>query len=683
MLAWLALLSPAFPTRAPTAPKWPNATKCRASIASNLCTHIVCDELGADRNCSDPLVCYRCAMLNFAAFTSTKKEPVAVECPCIGPNRAANRGCAATNQLNAAEAMANACGLPSPTEEASTVVSLPDGRKLKGFVPRGYPSAQHRTFRGIPYAAPPVGDLRWRPPQAYPAWHGVRDAKEFGATCAQLGPGWTSILGVKSSSEDCLFLNVYAPLPSSSIGGSAFGMYPTMLYMPAGQLTWGSSADLENLVAPQIPVAADVIFITANYRVGPAGFLAMEAMRSRSPTGSVGNYGTLDQRAVLQWIRDNIVAFGGDPSNVVLWGESAGASIVSDHIVLKRSQPLFSKAIIESGAFNPWAYKTLRTAEANARHLAQNLNCSGPNATSGVPHPSDAALVKCLLNASIEDLNFWSDDVMGAASAFPYTLPYSNRMDKCLWGPTIDGVELTDRPDLLLARGAASPKLAVLMGTNRDEGSTFTFAQHGFGDNATTNQSAYRDWVNHAKAPKPPVVVPWEKKTPGNCSVYLNASRNPHVRTCVLAHAHDGHPKYNPANITIGNTSACFHCIQNLSEVKMHCGDIRHKNNRTFRAMNKNASLIAQFVCRAAYPSPHYTPGGGSIEVTNATDFNAWAANIWGTNVARVATEMYKPNSTVQGITSWWCVSFLTVFLTHTHTHILTDSALPAVLPSF
>jgi para-nitrobenzyl esterase len=198
-----------------------------------------------------------------------------------------------------------------------------------------------RTFRGIPFAAPPVGDLRWKPPQPAPSWTGVRKAAEFGARCMQ-GPIYKDMVFRDSGpSEDCLYLNVWTP------ANSAQAHLPVMVWIYGGGFNAGSASeprqDGENLAKK------GVVVVSFNYRLGIFGFLSHPELTKESPHQAAGNYGLLDQVAALEWVHKNIAAFGGDPDQVTIFGESAGSISVSLLMASPLSKGLFHRAIGESG----------------------------------------------------------------------------------------------------------------------------------------------------------------------------------------------------------------------------------------------------------------------------------------------------------------------------------------------
>jgi para-nitrobenzyl esterase len=189
-----------------------------------------------------------------------------------------------------------------------------------------------RVFLGIPYAAPPVGKLRWKPPAEVASWTEVRKTVEFGPSCPQPNEKAGSVY-----SEDCLYLNVWSP---ASKPGEKL---PVMVWIHGGAFNFGSTSLAEyngkNLAEK------GVVVVTLNYRLGPLGFLAHPLLSGESPNGVSGNYGLLDQIAALKWVQKNIAAFGGDPGRVTIFGQSAGSRSVSLHMISPLSVGLFHRAI--------------------------------------------------------------------------------------------------------------------------------------------------------------------------------------------------------------------------------------------------------------------------------------------------------------------------------------------------
>ena len=197
-----------------------------------------------------------------------------------------------------------------------------------------------RSFKGIPYAQPPIGSLRWKAPVAAGGWKGVRDAGRFGAGCIQ--PPWpaASIYNdrIANFSEDCLFLNVWTPAHARRA--------PVIVWIYGGGLVYGSTS--EPYYDGSSFAAHGIVFVSMNYRLGALGWLALPALSAESPHGVSGNYGLLDQIAALAWVRRNIASFGGDPHNVTIMGESAGGLSVAYLLASPRARGLFEKAIGES-----------------------------------------------------------------------------------------------------------------------------------------------------------------------------------------------------------------------------------------------------------------------------------------------------------------------------------------------
>ena len=212
-----------------------------------------------------------------------------------------------------------------------------DGGQLQGVVADGVVS-----YKGIPFAAPPVGDNRWRPPQPLSPWDGVRDASKFGADCAQAAFRPGAVTMSPTSSEDCLFVNLWRP--AAAAPGTKL---PVMVWIYGGGFTGGSSA-MPFTSGTQF-AKQGVILVAANYRVGRFGFFAFPALSQEHPDELKGNYAYMDQIAALKWVQKNIAAFGGDPNNVTIFGFSAGGVSVHSLLTMTMARGLFQKAIVESG----------------------------------------------------------------------------------------------------------------------------------------------------------------------------------------------------------------------------------------------------------------------------------------------------------------------------------------------
>lgn len=252
------------------------------------------------------------------------------------------------------------------------VVAAPAGT-VEGVVDAGT-----LAFKGLPYAAPPVGEGRWRAPAPAARWSGSRDASEFGSACVQPTPGPPSIYSaeVGVTSEDCLTLNIWTP--------STRGKAPVIVWIHGGSLTAGSGkSPLQNGARY---AKAGTVLVTINYRLGVLGYMAHPELSKETTNGVSGNYGLLDQIAALQWVRENIAAFGGDPANVTIAGESAGALSVMYLMVSPPAQGLFAKAIAQS------AYMISTPELKTARHGAPSAEAAGLYVAGVVKAPDLAAL---------------------------------------------------------------------------------------------------------------------------------------------------------------------------------------------------------------------------------------------------------------------------------------------------
>jgi para-nitrobenzyl esterase len=232
------------------------------------------------------------------------------------------------------------------------------------------------AFRGLPYAAPPTGRLRWQPPQRASAWKGVRDASAYAASCPQRPSG---LAGPGPFSEDCLYLNVFTPTLRKHANR------PVMVWIHGGGLWQDTSTNYDGAKL----AARGVVVVTINYRLGALGFLAHPALAARRG-GPAGNYGLMDQQAALRWVRRNIQRFGGDPHNVTIAGQSAGGLSVLSHLVSRGSRGLFQRAVVQSGAF-ALNQLPLASAESFGKSFAASVGCADQSAA-------------CLRHAPVEKL---------------------------------------------------------------------------------------------------------------------------------------------------------------------------------------------------------------------------------------------------------------------------------------
>lgn len=296
-----------------------------------------------------------------------------------------------------------------------------------------------RVFYGIPYAAPPVGDLRWRAPAPAAAWTDTFAATTKGKGCAQLAvlTGEYDI----NSSEDCLVLNVWTPDQVVS------EPRPVMVWIHGGGFTLGSGSD-PAYDGKVLSETTGAVVVNMNYRLGAFGYLAHPDLAAEdSAHPSSGNYGIEDQRAALEWVKTNIAAFGGDPGRVTLFGESAGGISTCFHLVSPLSEGLFSSAILESG---PCDQATPRAdAEAQGEELATLVGCD-----------AEADVPACLREKT-------AAEIAEALAAGPFLFG-----EGASWFPIVDGYNLPDDPPVMLANGDFA-KVPVIVGANADEATIF------------------------------------------------------------------------------------------------------------------------------------------------------------------------------------------------------------------
>ncbi len=315
--------------------------------------------------------------------------------------------------------------------------------RVEGGLISGVEADGVRSFKGIPFAAPPTGDLRWKAPRPAAAWEGVRKCEAFGPSCPQAPYPATSLYASppEKQSEDCLYLNVWT-------AAEAREKRPVMVWIHGGALTRGSGS---NRVYDGAAFAKrGVILVTINYRLGPFGYLAHPELSGESPNHSSGNYGVLDQIAALKWVQKNIAAFGGDPGRVTIFGESAGSWSVNALVASPLAKGLFHRAIGQSGgSFGPMTYlkqdrPSMPSAEKIGAAFAKAAGADSIKALRDVP----AEKIVALFNEDPEGRKFRTS-------------------------PNVNGWVLPDEIRNIFAQGKHND-VPVIVGSNADEMTTLT-----------------------------------------------------------------------------------------------------------------------------------------------------------------------------------------------------------------
>ena len=315
------------------------------------------------------------------------------------------------------------------------------------------------TFTNIPYAASTGGANRWRPPQPAAPWApAVLSATTPVPNCPSLQG--TTVIG----QEDCLRLNIWTPDPAPQSPA------PVIVWLHTGAFV-AASANFAGSNGRKLAEETGVVVVAPNYRLGPLGFLAHSALEAEDPARpSTGNYGLLDQRAALQWVRDNIAQFGGDPNNITLAGTSAGGQSTGLHLVMPGSRGLFQRASVQS-AYPTSAWSTRSEAIAQGDVFAARLGCTDP-----------AQVLSCMRAAT-------RDQVILAMPVAPQQI--AEVPNSAYWEPIVDGFEVPDQPRFLFEQGEFA-HVPTIVGAVRDEG-WGNFVRRSF--SAGVTQAQYEQWV--------------------------------------------------------------------------------------------------------------------------------------------------------------------------------------------
>ena len=369
---------------------------------------------------------------------------LALICTCAIAPGAASVASAGTLYAAATHSQKHHHGKGNDSKNKTPAIVTESG-PLKGII-----NGNISEFLGIPYAAPPVGALRWTPPQSFGTWQGLREASTFGNVCTQGGQG----------SEDCLFLNIYVPNFKKNGNKHGGGATPVMFWIHGGGLTGGAGSDYD----PTPLVNKGVIVVTINYRLGYLGFFAQTALDTEGH--DAGNYGLMDQQFAMKWVQRNIGQFGGDPSNVTIFGESAGGHSVYCNLASPTAAGLFAHAISESGSYLMFdnfiaSIVTLPVGESTGSGLVPGGNsvASGLGCTT-------AACLRAVSNTELVSLQ------PGTLYAF------------------VDGTLLTETPAQAFADGHFN-QVPVIAGTNHDEWRIFVAEQYDESGNPILTEPEY------------------------------------------------------------------------------------------------------------------------------------------------------------------------------------------------
>lgn len=302
------------------------------------------------------------------------------------------------------------------------------------------------VFRGIPYAKPPVGDLRWRTPQPVEPWKGVRDARHFSADCMQAPFGPSPAQGRHPVAEDCLYLNVWRPATDAR-------KLPVMVWIHGGGFVNGGSSSPDS--TGEGVAARGAVFVSFNYRLGRFGFFAFPALNAEHPEEAKGNFGLMDQIAALRWVRHNVERFGGDSSNITVVGESAGGISINMLLTSPATRGLFDRAIIQSGG----GRKLVRT-----RHLTNDTPEAASATTLGMKFANSKGIDGTDAAALAKLRGLSADAVTSGLNMVSLLLPEVALFS----GPVLDGTLFVESPERAYAAGRQHPVPIIVGATSSD-----------------------------------------------------------------------------------------------------------------------------------------------------------------------------------------------------------------------